>query len=241
MRWLTGLAGFLRDFGGTGEICSVAGLPMSFDVLARHYRWMEFLLAGDKLQRCRTTFLDRVEGVRNILIVGEGNGRFLGECRRRLPAARITCVDASEKMLALAGARLEHLGLTEGNTSFVQADALEWVPPACAYDLIVTQFFLDCFPADQLKKTVINLTGGATPEATWLLADFNVPPTGVLRYRAKLIHLLMYAFFRAVTKLPARELTPPEGFLQASGFELRERQVSEWGLLHTDRWVRTQM
>ena len=32
-------------------------IARSFDLLAPHYRWMEFVLAGRKLQECRTVFL----------------------------------------------------------------------------------------------------------------------------------------------------------------------------------------
>ena len=52
---------------------------MSFDHLAPHYRWMEWLLAGSKPQRCRTTFLDTLPTARHALLLGEGNGRFLRE------------------------------------------------------------------------------------------------------------------------------------------------------------------
>ena len=75
---------------------------MSFELLAPHYRWLEWVLAGNTLQRCRTAWLDRVASAPAVLLLGEGNGRFLAECRRRLPQARITCVDASGRMLRLA-------------------------------------------------------------------------------------------------------------------------------------------
>src|SRR5215469_5978584 len=84
--------------GGTVGSSFHGGLAMSFDVLAPHYRWMEFVLAGKKLQRCRTAFLSQVADRQNVLLVGEGNGRFLVECRRSLKNARITCVDASARM-----------------------------------------------------------------------------------------------------------------------------------------------
>jgi ubiquinone/menaquinone biosynthesis C-methylase UbiE len=210
---------------------------MSFDALASHYRWMEFFLAGNKLQRCRTAFLARVDGARSILILGEGNGRFLAECRQHLPGARITCVDASARMLALAQARLKHRGLSAEGTDFVHADVLEWTPPSRAFDLIVTHFFLDCFRLDQLERIVPNLARAAMPQASWLLADFNFPAAGLVRYRAKLIHALMYVFFRGVANLSARELTAPDEILRAHAFELQERELSEWGLLHTDRWM----
>jgi ubiquinone/menaquinone biosynthesis C-methylase UbiE len=210
---------------------------MSFDRLARHYRWMEFILAGSKLQRCRTMFLQRVRGVRNILIGGEGNGRFLGECFRHLPNARITVLDASAKMMDIARQRLDRR-LDLGRVEFVHADARMWTPSGGPFDLIVTHFFLDCFPEDQLHGVVANLAKAAAQDATWLLADFQMPDRGISRFRAQLILAMMYLFFRVATRLPARRLTPADAFLEAHRFVLRERRETEWGLLRAELWSR---
>lgn len=211
---------------------------MSFDVLAPHYRWMEFLLAGEKLQRCRTAFLAADLEPSRILILGEGNGRFLRECRKQYGSARIVCVDASERMLGLARKRLVASGLPLEGVEFVHADALEWTPPRDSFDLVVTHFFLDCFREDQLRALLGRLSLGTRPGARWLLADFQVPNGGLRRWRAELIHALMYAFFKAVTRLPARRLSVPDPWLEACGFRLKERRVSDWGLLRSDLWVR---
>ena len=211
---------------------------MSFDALAPHYRWMELVLAGNKLQRCRTAFLSQAKHRQNVLIVGEGNGRFLLECRRDLEGARVTCVDASARMLALARQRLQQHGLGLEHTEFIHADLPAWKPPARAYDLVVTHFFLDCFSPEQLQAVIAALANAAAPDATWLLADFQVPAAGWRRYRAALIHRLMYGFFRIATSLPARSLTSPDPFLQAHQFSLAGREFSDWGLLHSDRWER---
>ena len=108
----------------------------------------------------------------------------------------------------------------------------------CVFDLIVTHFVLDCFCPKQLEQVVASLAGAATEDATWLLADFQVPLTGLCRYRALLIHRVMYLFFRLVARLPARNLAIPDDLLRANNFVLSERRVSEWGLLHTDKWER---
>ena len=211
---------------------------MSFDPLARHYRWMEWLLAGNKLQRCRTAFFDCVGAARRVLIAGEGNGRFLTECRRRLPDARIIVVDASAGMLRAARDRLTRHGLDPEGVGLIHADALVWKPEAQAFDLIVTHFFLDCFPPKELKQVIANLARAAAPGAAWLLADFHMPASWLPRCRARAIHAMMYAFFRLATRIPARRLTPPEDFLGAHNFALLGRQSSEWGLLHSDIWAR---
>ena len=209
---------------------------MSFDVLAPHYRWMEVVLAGEKLQRCRTAFLERIPPAQNVLILGEGNGRFLMECRRKMPSAKILCVDASARMLALAQRRL---GDKRGPTDFVCADALMWVPPKRDFDLIVTHFFLDCFRPEQLDSLMARISEAAAPTANWLLADFQPAPAGLARLRSRLILWVMYRFFRVATRLPAKELTSPDVFLERYGFSLRERAVAEWCLLHSDWWQRS--
>jgi len=209
---------------------------MSFDVLAPHYRWMELVSAGEKLQRCRTAFLARVPRANNILILGEGNGRFLLECRRQFPRAAITVVDASARMIDLARKRLARQGVKEDQINFIRADALTWEPSAGAFDLIVTHFFLDCFRGDQLEVLIPKLTRAAAPNANWLLADFQAAAAGWRRQRSRAILWLMYRFFIAATRLPARTLTAPDFLLERQGFSLREREIYDWELLHSDWW-----
>jgi ubiquinone/menaquinone biosynthesis C-methylase UbiE len=211
---------------------------MSFDILAPHYRWMEFVLAGDKLQRCRTAFLNSIGEANKVLILGEGNGRFLLECRRKFPNAKITCVDASARMLALARERLMVQGMDCGQIDFVCADALTWAPSERGFDLIITHFFLDCFRREQLESLISKLAGAAAPQANWLLADFQTATGGLRRHRSRVILWAMYRFFRIVTRLPATALTAPDVFLERNGFELRERREGDWGLLHSDWWQR---
>jgi len=211
---------------------------MSFDRLAPHYRWMEWVLAGNKLQRCRTAFLSQVKNARDILILGEGNGRFLAECKYGLGEARITCVDASARMLRLTQNRLRDHGLSTVGVNFVHADALTWDPPRQTFDLVVTHFFLDCFQPDQLEQLIARLSAASCTSTAWLVADFQVPQSSVGRYRARVIHWLMYTFFRVFTRLPARRLTDPDPFLKSHGYFLQDRLVTDWGLLRSDLWQR---
>ena len=210
---------------------------MSFDLLAPHYRWMEWVLAGGKLQRCRTAFLHSLPAPRRALLLGEGNGRFLVELIRAHPGVEIVCVDASRKMLECARARLQRSGLGTGSVEFVHANILEWSPKPHQFDLIVSHFFLDCFRPEQLAGIMDRLSTAAAPEAQWLLADFREPPAGWARWRARLILETMYLFFRRFTKLPAARLTAPDPLLERHGFVLNQRRLFEWGLLHSDWWI----
>ncbi|MDZ4402109.1 class I SAM-dependent methyltransferase [Prosthecobacter sp.] len=211
---------------------------MNFDPLAQHYRWMEALFAGERLQRCRTAFLEAIPAPTNVLVYGEGNGRFLVELCRRFPTAGVTVVDASPVMIKLARERLRREGLKNVPVEFIHADALTWEPPVSSFDLIVTCFFLDCFREDQLQQLMPTIARAATPKARWLIADFKLAESGLRRLRSRLIVALLYAFFRCVTRLPASSLIAPEPWLMASGFTLMRHEEHDHGMLYSDWWER---
>ncbi len=211
---------------------------MSFDFLAPHYGWMETVLAGSRLQRCRTTWIDRLAGCRHLLVAGVGHGPALAAVLRAQPGLRITCVDASAGMLAQARRRAERAGADLNRLTFVQATLPDW-QPAEKFDAIATHFFLDCFPPAQLAEVIRALAAVLAPRARWIVSDFAVPTRGLRRWRARAVHALMYRFFRVFTRLPAQRLTRPDSLLEQAGFRLLGRRTTEWGLLQADLWQRT--
>lgn len=213
---------------------------MSFDGIAPYYCLMEAVLAGTKLQRCRLMWLDQVDDVKEILLVGEGHGRFIEVCAKRFPKAQLTCVDASAQMLRIAEAHWLRAGGLSGRARFQREELPEWTPPAGRYDLIATHFFLDCFPPETLADVVAKLASAMAPGGKWLISDFALPARGWRRWRAKWILATAYAFFRRVTGLAAAHLTSPDELLVRAGLELKCRRTIEWGLLHTDLWMRSQ-
>jgi ubiquinone/menaquinone biosynthesis C-methylase UbiE len=206
---------------------------MGFDSLAPFYRSMELLAAGGKMQRCRVRFIAEIPPPRAILIVGEGHGRFLRECIRCFPRAHVTVIDSSRRMLDLARGKT-----TSDRVDFIHADFLGLVGPTARYDLVVTHFFLDCFPADPLAAVIAKLGKMATPTAHWLLADFEIAPFGVARWRSRVIVALLYGFFRTVTGIRANQLVAPEMDLEKVGFTRHRRETFDWGLLKSEWWTR---
>ena len=211
---------------------------MNFDRLAAHYHWMEKVFAGGLMQGGRTMFLSHTKNCRHALLVGEGTGNFLVELLRLNPRIQITCVEHCAGMIKQMRRRLIHAGLDDSQIQFQQMDVLHWSPPAQKFDLVVTNFFLDCFRAGQLQQLVPLLAGCTTADAIWLLADFRVPERGWRRGRAKVILAGLYGFFKIMTALPASRLTPPDQFLSSSGFKLAERRLLNFGFVHADLWVR---
>ena len=207
---------------------------MNFDRLAPYYHWMEALSGGRLLQRSRTAGLDELKNCRNILSAGEGHGRFAAACMARFPEARLTCVEASAAMICAAKAHVRHQGIP---IRWQNAELLLWHSDE-KFDAIVTCFFLDCFAQDELAAVVEKLANLAAPQAVWLIVDFSIPARGFVRWRARAVHALMYAFFRRAVALPARRLTPPDALLQAHGFRLLARREYSCGLLRSDVWQR---
>jgi Trans-aconitate methyltransferase len=78
---------------------------MNCDRLARWYRWAEYGAFGRALEKRRFYFLDTLSAPRRVLMLGEGDGRFLQALARRHPGAVIDYVDSSARMLALAQGR----------------------------------------------------------------------------------------------------------------------------------------
>jgi len=212
---------------------------MNFDRLAPHYRWLEILFAGGLMQRCRITHLSRTQNCRRALLAGEGTGKFLVALLQANPEIQVVCVEQSAGMIRQMRRRLRREGWDASRVEFWQMDVLDWKSPAKKFDLVVTNFFLDCFRAGELQTLVPRLAASATPDAVWLLADFCVPEHGWKRWRAKLILTLLYASFKLTTSLSADRLTPPDALLESAGFIVEKRKLNSFGLAHADLWRRT--
>ena len=201
----------------------------NFDGLARSYRALEFLAFGRDLERARFCLLGRLAGCRDILVLGEGDGRCLARLVRAAPLARIRCVDASGAMLARAAARLTDPA-DRARVTFEQGDALALDLPAGRHDAVVTLFFLDCLLPDQVERLVARVQGALRPGASWLWADFAVP-AGWRRGPARAALRLLYFFFRWQTGLPARELPPAEAMLGRAGFRREDAREFRGGFI----------
>jgi ubiquinone/menaquinone biosynthesis C-methylase UbiE len=211
---------------------------MSFDRLARHYSRLEWLLAGRQLQVCRTAFLREALAAESILLVGEGHGRFLLELCRAAPEKPICYVDASSQMLRVAKERIERAGLRDAQVEFHCAPILEF-DSSRKVDLIVTQFFLDCFGGSELREVVTKLAKLLDFGGRWIVADFQLPSSGWRRQRARLVLKLAYSFFQVITNLPARKLAPPQELLVQNGLRLERRLEFNFSLLYGELWAKT--
>ena len=210
---------------------------MSFDRIAPFYRCLETIAFGNALQRARVCWIDKIPSLKRALIVGAGNGRFLCELARVHPKIGIDCIDGSERMLQLARSRLSrHQPESLARVCFLHCDIRNWSPKS-PYDLIVTHFFLDCFPEQELKEIIEKLSGAAAPGARWLIADFTLPGQGFARLHARLWLWILYVFFRASTGIAADRIVDPAASFAKNGFVRSLTKSSRLGMLKSDLYV----
>jgi ubiquinone/menaquinone biosynthesis C-methylase UbiE len=205
---------------------------VSFDRLAPHYHWLETVGFGSVLQQARARWIETLPRPMRVLTVGEGTGDFLRVLLRVHRDAVVDCVDTSARMLELA--RLRIPGSLK-RVRFFQEDIRSWRPPEC-YDLVVTNFVLDCFAQNELKSVVQKLAGFANPGAYWLVADFCIPKAPFARIHAKIWLATMYRFFRTTTDIRAKRLVDPTPELQANGFVCLNRSQWRLGLVKSELW-----
>jgi SAM-dependent methyltransferase len=203
----------------------------NFDSLASAYRWLEWLAFGADLEAARYCHLEHLRGCRRVLVLGEGDGRFLAQLMRRFPEVSVDCIDASGAMLAQANARLQED--ERRRVTFRQEDVLTAHFEVGAYDAVVTLFFLDCFSFEEVAQLVDRVQPALGKNACWLWADFALPPRGWRHCRAALWLRSLYLFFRWQTALAAHRLPPSEKLLLEAGFELRAEKTLQAGLLRS--------
>ena len=207
---------------------------MNCDLIARWYRWMEYVSFGGALHRRRCHFLPELRGKR-VLLLGDGDGRFLAEFSRRYPETDVDSVDCSAAMLRLAEQR------TRGNAHvrFHQRDVRTEPIPGDAYDLIITHFFLDCFTLEEIGPIVEKISATAAPDARWVISEFSEPSNGWRRLRARFWIHFLYFCFALLTGLEAHQLPDYSVELRKQGFIRKQRDEASQGLLASELWQRS--
>jgi ubiquinone/menaquinone biosynthesis C-methylase UbiE len=208
---------------------------MNVDPIARLYRWIEYAAFGRSLERCRFAFLDTVAARQRVLILGEGDGRYLAQILTLNPRAQIIVIEASARMTSQARHRIQHAA---DRVSFIQADALNTDLPVDTFDAVVTNFFLDCFSSEEAHRLITRVIASLKTGGVWIVSEFQKPETGLARVHASVWLWTMYLFFRLTTGLRVRELPPYSALLKGEGLQLVSEQRRRFGLMVSQVWSR---
>ncbi len=193
---------------------------------------MEYVSFGNALLETRCRYLEDCRNAKRVLLMGEGDGRFLQRLMEINSAAIFDYVDVSETMLALARHRC-------GNqrVRFHKLNPVTDELPSTGYDLIVTHFFLDCLRDEEVQQLVAKIAASSA-EAQWLISEFAVPAHGWRRLRAQLWVGSLYEAFRMLTGLRVRQLPDYPSAFAFAGFHCTRSHTSSAGLLKSELWQR---
>jgi SAM-dependent methyltransferase len=214
-------------------LSSISGNDPSFDLIARPYRWLEYLTLGRALERCRLHYLPNLLQQKQALLLGDGDGRFLAQLLACNPHIHADAIDTSATMLRLLRQRSESIAPTRLQTH--QTSALTFPVNAKSYDLVVTHFFLDCLTQPELESLIARITPDLAPGALWLISDFRIP-SGPMRLPAKFIVRALYLAFRVLTGLRTTQLPDHTTSLTQAGLTRIAHQHHLAGLLFTELW-----
>jgi len=197
------------------------------DPIARWFRWLEYCGFGGALERRRFAFVKDVAGARRVLVLGEGDGRFLAKLVEQNPQASIEYVDLSERMLQLARERAG-----TDRVTYRHNNAVTMRFPDSEYDLIVAHFFLDCLNEQDATTLIEKITKASQPGARWVISEFREPGAW-----ARAIVSALYFFFRVTTGLRTRNLIDHCSLLARHGFILQREETERFGLLASELWT----
>lgn len=208
-----------------------------FDNLAPWYHFLETISFGNQLQQCRISQLAELNEVKNVLILGDGNGRFLESLLKSNSTTEIESLDISKNMIGLANARITSLP-NNSKVTFIHNDVFDWDFPKYKYDLVVTNFFLDCFTHSELPNLIEKVSLSLKPEGKLIYGDFNVPKSLFKKTLTSLLLFGMYLFFRIFTRISANSLHDPTSLLIENKFILKNEKYYLSSFLKSQLWIK---
>ncbi len=195
-------------------------MARNYDFVAPFYPLLERAAFGNGLTEARLASLKQVLSAESVLLIGEGNGRFLADCLKEKVGGSITVVDSSRKMLALLRARIRGIA-ARTEVELHHADFRQWPSPAPRFDCIVTHFFLDLFRPDSQRELIGKITRLAGENTVWLNLEYRpVIQSSLHRW----VDWLQYRFDRLVSGIEADRHYDPAPLIAGHGWHIQEER-----------------
>jgi len=195
-----------------------------FDRVAAVYPRLERLVYGQGLERGRTAFIDELSARQNILLLGEGNGRFLKALLRANTTCAATVVEISPQMITHARSDLSPE--EQQRVTWLQTSALDAELPAGSFDAVVTHYLFDLFESPDQARLLATGLGALAPGGLWQDTEFLADgPTHFTRLRNRSLLFLSYRFLGALCDFPARRLSDHRPLMLEAGLMLQAEQT----------------
>ena len=197
--------------------------PANYSLLAGSYSFWEYLLLGPQLQRCRQVNVNELASARDILLLGDGNGRFSTLLLAQFPHLKLTSIDASDSMLKQAKKRRVKAAIPEDRIHTIQQDILKLPDNLGSFDAVVAQFFFDSFGQAEIEHISNKIYESLKPNGRLMVSEFHIPTdTRIGHWRARMTLRLLYAIFGLLTGLRTQQLTDYHAALINSGFTMKK-------------------
>lgn len=182
-----------------------------FNRVAKWYQVIANLVFGAKLIQAQKINFDALQKGQKVLWVGGGDGELLKYIDAELNL-EIDYVELSSQMIELASAKANTL-----HVNFIQSDVLKH---SGEYDVIILNFFLDCFTQEELPHVINHLASMLTSNGALTVTDFAPPKSS----KDRLLLWAMHKFFRLFSNLESRALQPINKVIIENGFDRIEYQ-----------------
>lgn len=201
---------------------------VDYSRVARVYQCIEYLAFRRLLEEVRGWCLDRLEleaGAR-VLLVGDGDGRFLEMLLARFPRVRVDYLEPSRAMLEVAKNRVRN----DERVRWWQSDLREW--QKSGYTLVVAHFVLDVFAESERGRIVECLVSMLCDRGELVVSDFSGPVTCVSRIKM----WLMQWFFYLTAVHPRWGLCKDDKAFRRGGVALNCEESWDKGWIYTQIW-----
>ena len=180
---------------GTGAFTyiKITDLLNSYNFIASSYSFWSRLMYGNSLHAIQLLLIKELPHKGHLLILGGGIGQILPSIYNQSPNLKITFLEASSKMIALAKRQTP----TGQYITFIRSDSLENMKIECDY--VYASFFLDLFSPTHIKAIVRTIENHQTYPMTWFIADFDLGPKVKYRLLREFQIKLSILFFTITT------------------------------------------
>jgi len=212
-------------------------VTMNCDGIAPYYETVEHFTFLRHLERRRFAFIGEARKARKAIVCGGGDGRFLARLLRGNAWVQVDIVEMSFSMIELTEKRVAGMGPSYRERVRFRHGDIRTIDLANGwYDLIVTNFFLDCFFKPELQCVVNRLASCGTPETKWIVSDFKEAHSALGRVWTQWVIAGLYAAFWATTGLRGIRLPQYRAALANAGYSVRFEEEALGGLLYSSVW-----
>ncbi|WNJ18106.1 methyltransferase domain-containing protein [Pontibacter sp. G13] len=186
-----------------------------FDRVAPFYDQLAHWVFGEALRQSQRVFLRDIPRGSRVLILGGGSGWILEDMASSCQPKEIVYLEASKGMMSLTEQVVEKLSDQWDCQVELRCGNEELIGSFETFDVIFTGFFLDLFESPRFDQIVDQLYGVLEVGGKWVFADFQKSPARSW-WQRNLVKI-MYAFFRALCGIEAKELPDFEGKFEEKG------------------------